>query len=244
MVNIAGHKLGKSSWEEVTIKDFYALQKVKKDETNEIAELDFAISTYATLNEMSSEELYSLGINNLLKRLGTLNFLGEELPKRKLKRIVKVDGREFKVEVDLFKIKTLYFLDLQHYLNQPTNIHLILSILLIPVESYKDIYWKKVQYRELEYITREDIQEFLYENMSIVDAQSILSFFLKVWKRLINLYKVGLMKNQNKILRRMIWMRLKFWERDKSRREALGSGLNGLIELQKQLEEVGKMYMK
>lgn len=221
------------SWNDISISQFY---KIK----NHIALEDPTDNLIALYNAIYDVDIALESITSMLKALNSLSFLNEEIPKVKLNKnsTIKVNDVEFAILYNILDLPAADFLDLDHYLKQADNIHFILSYVLKPIESKTKSFFGKETYT-FAAVERSEIQEHLLYYLDIATANAILSFFLKIWKRLINSYKVDIMIQQNKILRMMIVAKLK---KKEDKLEILGIGLNGLTQLQKQLDDLGKMF--
>lgn len=165
----------KLTWDSVSLKTFCEIQSILTDETldNEEQIVDIISLLYGVniLNlPISQSKQY---INNVYKLLTT--DIKESLVYDKY----VIHDTEYYFQKDMGKITTLQFIDCTGYIQEDrsiNNYNKILSVFLIPVNhEYSDGY-------DIEK-TQSDIDNFL----SVVDAISIATFFLRYWKRYIKL---------------------------------------------------------
>lgn len=224
-------------WNEIKIEKFYRINKfLGSKQYKTLTELDRSINLVGIISDLDFEQVEEYTIGKLLKEINKLKFLSEELPKVKIKKTIKIENVEFLINYDIPSLKTFEFLDLDTYLNMEENIHLVLSIILKPIEKVEKTKWNTKKYIIEENYDRNEIAEFLKYNLDIATANSILAFFLKVLKKLIT-YSVNQMKMQQiRIMMKMMFKKVK-------NRETLLIGLDGLTELERKLEEVGQKFI-
>lgn len=105
------------------------------------------------------------------------NIKSQTLSTSGVKREYKIGNRTFHASLNPLKLKAGQFIDFQNYL-QDFKVHKVLSVFLIPME-------RKGLFRRLtskKYNTDYDIYEvqtYLYNNMTIGEANELSNFFLK-----------------------------------------------------------------
>lgn len=174
----------KSSWNDITIKDFIQIQQIKNSEIDEI-DKEFEILSILTGKQIS--ELEQLPILEWKQLKQNFNFLFTEIPKTdKFPDTLNINGINYKVIKNIPELKAGQGIDLINYTKDNTkiiqNLHKICSVVLLP-KNKRGIVEKYGQ-------TSFDItQKNLYENMKIIDALSIGFFFITLYNCLLEITK-------------------------------------------------------
>lgn len=193
----------KLEWKNITLKTFCEIQSILKDETLDNEEQIILLMQLLYGIDILKQPISTTKnlINNIYELLST------EIKEQVLLDTYNINGIEYRFDKDLSKISTLQYIDCTGYIqddNSIYNYNKLLSIFLIPVgHDYNDGY-------DIEK-TQNDIDNYL----SITDAISIATFFLKYWKRYIKLSQKYLMweilkmkkitwKEKKKLLRELI----------------------------------------
>lgn len=96
------------------------------------------------------------------------------IPKKTIQKYYLINGRRFKVCLDLTKIIAGQFIDFQN-IKDKSNLEECLSIFLIPQKKVL-LGWKDNKYNDGYDIL--EIKKFLLKNMLIEDAKALTDFFL------------------------------------------------------------------
>jgi len=99
----------------------------------------------------------------------------QTLSTKGVKREYKIGNRIFHACLNPFKLKAAQFIDFQTYL-QNFKMQSVLSVFLIPVE--RKVLFKKVPCKYNTDYDIYEVQNFLYENMTIGEASELSNFFL------------------------------------------------------------------
>lgn len=232
----------KSNWESVTISEYIQIKDIIKSDIESDTLLKIgsimSILTNSTLDEVMNWKLDIY--NQVVKYIG---FVNTEVTPSKIKKVYEIGGKLFIIK-DIKEFNTRQYIDLvtiiQHnHKNIFDNIHKILSTLLIPAKESNNFFGKK--YVECESYGKydiKDVEDYILDNMSIVDSLSIMNFFLKS-------YEISMLKSV-KITKKKIMM-MKSIMKIKTvlkigRTDTLGLSL--LTELVKELDVLGKKCSK
>ena len=92
------------------------------------------------------------------------------------KTIYNINGKLFKPQLKILNLTAGQFIDLQNYLKN-YKIHQVLSVFMIPTK--KNIFGieKSLKYGEYDVI---EVQDYLYNNMKIGEANELAAFFLQI----------------------------------------------------------------
>lgn len=174
----------KSSWNDITIKDFIQIQQIKNLDIDEISK-EFEI--LSLLSGKTIQEIENLDILEWKKLRQSFNFLFTEIPKTdKFPDTLNINGVSYKVIKKIEELKAGQGIDLINYTKDNTkiisNLHKICSVVLLPINKRKVV----EKYGQTDFnIT----QKNLYENMKITDALSIGFFFTTLYHCLLEITK-------------------------------------------------------
>ena len=184
------------NWTELSLKKYNEIKDLYLD--TELSDEDRLI---LQINILFGVDALKLKTTELHKYVNEMKFLGEKVPKMKLKKEYKLGENVYVLKKDLRDLRVAQWIDFQNFLkdggSDTDNYPNLLSILFFPkdVDEYGDGY-------DIEQV-KSDINNYL----SIAEAMSISSFFLlyrKISLRLFLLYtrkqilKTPLTKEQKK----------------------------------------------
>jgi len=239
----------KDNWSKISINDYF---KIKDVLDNDDDLLDKNISILSIVTNYSIDELESMSFYKLNKLFTNIDFINKEIKQIKIPDIIKLDNRLYVIDnngcqfeyininKEINKLTITEYINFNELANDPKNIHRILSIFMRPIKYKRNIFGKN-EVINIEY-NEEDFIDFIYNNINIVLANSLMVFFSQVLNRLINYIKISLDTEMKKM---KIMMIAEKWKNKILRRNIPinGDGLDVLIELQKILTEVGMMSM-
>lgn len=161
------------NWTELSLKKYNEIKDLYLD--TEISDEDRLIYQIRILFDVDPLKLKT---NELHKYINEMKFLGEKVPKVKLKNTYKLGDNVYTLKKDLRNLTVAQWLDWQNFLKEGSdtdNYANLLSVFFFPkdVDEYGDGY-------EIEQV-RSDINNYL----SIAEAMSISSFFLTYRKTLL-----------------------------------------------------------
>lgn len=94
---------------------------------------------------------------------------------KKVKIEYKIGNMKFKPVLDILSLNAAQFIDFQNYMNE-FKLHQVLSVFMLP-KYKKGFIWKTRKYADG--YNPLDIQDYLYNNMKIGEANILSGFFLK-----------------------------------------------------------------
>ena len=161
------------NWTELSLKKYNDIKDLYLD--TELSDEDRLIYQIRILFDVDPLKLKT---NELHKYINEMKFLGEKVPKVKLKSTYKLGENTYTLKKDLRNLTVAQWLDWQNFLKEGSdtdNYANLLSVFFFPkdVDEYGDGY-------EIEQV-RSDINNYL----SIAEAMSIASFFLTYRKTLL-----------------------------------------------------------
>lgn len=182
----------KLEWKNISLKTFCEIQSILQDNSLDNEEQIILLMQLLYGVDILKQPISTTKnlINNIYELLST------EIKETILHDKYVINGTEYRFDKGLSKISTLQYIDVTGYIqddNSIYNYNKLLSVFLIPVgHDYNDGYdIEKVQ---------SDIDNYL----SITDAISIATFFLKFWRRYIRLSQKSLMWEILK-MRKITW---------------------------------------
>lgn len=123
-----------------------------------------------------------------------------QLPTNGVKLIYNVNGRKFKACLDMTKIKAGQFIDFQNY-SKDFKLQEILSVFLIP--QYKKLFLTRTYDYNKGYDIFE-VQNYLYDNFTVGDANELSNFFLNSSISLLKVMKASSIKKELKQRKRVV----------------------------------------
>ena len=175
----------KSNWNQVSIKDYYKIIDILIDEeTDEVEKIDKII---LILTSITPNELSQLTINDYTKLRNSIKFAFEEVKPESVKDELIINEKHFECDTKLDKVVAGQYLMLQN---------------ITKIEDYRDrikkcigvfVRPKSVKWGDFDY---DGNVEFLFNNMSIVDAVTLSAFFLHTQKRLLKRFQLYMKKEK------------------------------------------------
>lgn len=161
------------NWKDITVNVYQRLKAINDNATEELGILNTNIEMLSVLCDCDEEEILNLGTNKFSRLLLQTEFL-KDMPKAKIQDKYIINGNKYDVFLTLKEMSVAQYIDFQTYSrDKEKNIKEMLSVFLIP-------HGKK--YGE-GYDVGEVINE-IGEHLSIVDAYSVLFFFILLYQSL------------------------------------------------------------
>lgn len=160
-------KLKYGKWQNITIAVYDKLKGLKDDEINtQEDELNVNIKLLSILCDVTEDEISNLPLTEFSKLIEQTAFL-KDMPKYEIETRYKVGNQTYDVQTNIRAMTTAQFIDFQTLSKeQDKNFANLLACFLIPKgKKYGDGY---------DII---EVAEYLYNNMSIATARSIMFFF-------------------------------------------------------------------
>lgn len=201
--------LGAKSWNDITVEFFFMLKAIEEDLN--LSAIQKQVKTLSYLSGQPEVEILKLkDISEYFEK--ELAFLRTEVGKGDLKEFYYINDKKYKLIRQINDLTAGQFIDLQTYVkngdNTLDNLHLILTVFLIPVKDLtpKEVINNKVHsllsriksgkrlIKSLKWKYKEGIpenymktpvavtSEELYQHMKITDAMSIMVFFCLLWE--------------------------------------------------------------
>lgn len=166
-------KLKYDNWNKITLEIFDKLRGIDTSNLGDlVGNLDANIKMVSILCDVDEDEVTALPISKFGKLVKETLFL-KEMPKYNINTTYKICDREFEVRTNLRELTTAQFIDFQtFYKERDKRLHNLIAVFLLPkgAKSYGDGY---------DII---ELSEFIYKNMSIAVARSIMFFFTLQYK--------------------------------------------------------------
>ena len=161
------------NWTELSLKKYNDIKDLYLD--TELSDEDRLIYQIRILFDVDPLKLKTTELRNYIDKM---KFLGEKVPKVKLKSTYKLGDNVYALKKDLRNLTVAQWIDWQNFLKEGSdtdNYANLLSVFFFPkdVDEYGDGY-------DIEQV-RQDINNYL----SIAEAMSIASFFLTYRKTLL-----------------------------------------------------------
>lgn len=162
------------SWKDITIEVYDKIRDLDVDIKSEEEALDVNVKLLSILCDVSEDEIINLPLTEFTILVGKTEFL-KEMPKYTVEQYYEIGkGRVFEVQMNLREMTTAQFIDFQTLIkNQEKNTANILACFMLP---------KGKKYAE-DYDVIE-VAEYLYKNMSIATARSVMFFFILQYQAL------------------------------------------------------------
>lgn len=176
--------------DEFSIKEYLELENLLKFEGQP--------DLYAIF-ELFDEDFEKLNQEEYRKKWNEINNM--QLTKNKgIKLKYNINGKVFKPVLNPMKIKASQYIDFQYYIQNNGKINELISVFLIPVK--KKWYGKEVKMEYNEGYDVIEVQEYLLNNMKIVDAKEISDFFLLLSIRLMKNMETSLTRKKMKMVKK------------------------------------------
>ena len=153
------------NWDEVSIDKYEEILQASEQQDD----LARTVGILASLTDQTVEDIENMNIEEmslLVKQTGWVNSF--DFPKDSKPKTVKIQGEEYTVTNKVSDMSVAQYADFQAYFGKTDKMEVLLSIFIIP---------KGHKYAEGYDI--EELQEKIRKNISIVDSNSIIYFFLK-----------------------------------------------------------------
>lgn len=162
------------NWQEITIEIYDKIRDLDVDIKSEEEALDVNVKLLSILCDVSEDEIINLPLTEFTILVGKTEFL-KEMPVRTVEQYYEIGkGRVYEVQMNLREMTTAQFIDFQTLIkNQEKNTANILACFMLP---------KGKKYAE-DYDVIE-VAEYLYKNMSIATARSVMFFFILQYQTL------------------------------------------------------------
>lgn len=157
-------------WEDVSVKQFKELQKVDTSD----------IEGQIRAAEILLGDVDDLKWVDFCKKLNTLDFLNQEMPKIIIRKSYTLNGRKYCCNANLQELSVNRYMDFCN-LSKSGEWDKVLAVVLIPEGKNYGEYDVEQVYSDI-------------ESMSIVDAQAVFSFFQMQWQTCIKAMKDYLVK--------------------------------------------------
>lgn len=161
------------SWNDISINTFNKLKEIKINSNDSIELLDSNIALLSILCDVDEDTIADLTTSEFSTLLSQTTFL-KDMPKVKIQEYYKINGKEYQVFLSLKNMTVSQYIDFQtFYKEQEKYFKELLACFIIPKgKKYGDGY---------------DLQEVIDDignHLSIVDANSILFFFVLLYQSL------------------------------------------------------------
>lgn len=162
------------NWNQITIEIYDKIRDLDVDIKSEEEALDVNVKLLSILCDVDEETIINLPLTEFTILVGKTDFL-KEMPKYTVEQYYEIGkGRVFEVQMNLREMTTAQFIDFQTLIkNQEKNTANILACFMLP---------KGKKYAE-DYDVIE-VAEYLYKNMSIATARSVMFFFILQYQTL------------------------------------------------------------
>lgn len=161
------------SWKEISINTFNKLKEIKINSNDSLELLDSNITLLSILCDVDEDTIASLTTSEFSTLLSQTTFLST-LPKVKIQDTYTINGNKYEVFLSLKDMNVAQYIDFQtFYKNQDKYYKELLACFLIPKgKKYGDGY------------DIQKVKDDIGNHLSIVDANSILFFFVLLFQSL------------------------------------------------------------
>lgn len=181
-------KLKYKNWNDISVNTFKRLRDIKTDIHSDIDALEANISLLSILCDCSEDEISGLSTSNFSKLLQQTDFL-KSLPKIDIKDKYVINGKKYELFLTMQEMNVAQYIDFQTYFKDKDKyFNELLSVFLIP---------KGKKYNE-GYNIAEVIND-IGEHLSILDANSIMFFFVISFQSLTKVTLNSLIKRLKKM---------------------------------------------
>ena len=193
------------NWKEISINTFKKLQEAIKDapvtDDETLNALNNNIAMLSVLCDVDEDAIVSLTTSEYVRLVNECNFL-VDMPKVKITDNYTINGKEYEVFLSLRNMTVAQYIDFQtFYKEQEKYAREILACFLIP---------KGMKYGEGYDIA--DVVKDIGEHLSIVDANSIMFFFVLLYQSLTKATLNYSIRDMKKLMRK---------EKNKEQREKM-----------------------
>lgn len=156
-------EIKKKSWKDFSIKDFYILNDIYRED---IDEEDKVIKIISLLSDTHEEIIRCLPMHVFNRLLNDTSFIHQPMPEVKVDKRFKWNDTKYDIYISPNKFAVAQYLDLTAYLKHDAKFHEIISSILVP-KGHK--YGEGYDVHEL--------QEKILNEMDIATAKSIVNFW-------------------------------------------------------------------
>lgn len=161
------------SWKEISINTFNKLKEIRINSNDSLELLDSNITLLSILCDVDEDTIADLTTSEFSTLLSQTAFL-KDMPKVKIQEYYKINGKEYQVFLSMKNMTVSQYIDFQtFYKEQDKYFKELLACFIIP---------KGKKYGE-DYDVQEVIDD-IGNYLSIVDANSILFFFVLLYQSL------------------------------------------------------------
>lgn len=180
------------SWNDININTFNKLKDIKINSNDSIELLDSNITLLSILCDVDEDTIASLTTSEFSTLLSQTTFLND-IPKVKIQEYYKINGKEYQVFLSLKNMSVSQYIDFQtFYKDQDKYYKELLACFLIPKgKKYGDGY------------DIQDVIDDIGNHLSIVDANSILFFFVLLYQSLTKAMLTYSIRQMKKAKRKM-----------------------------------------
>ena len=177
-------------WNEMSLELWQKEQEILADK--EADAVDKNVRLVALMYGISEDEAYNTELNEFSAMLDGIGWLSQSPQVPGVAPAYNLNGNPYIVTLNPQKVTTAQYIDFKSFnLDDPKNIHLILSTVMIPSgHSYNDGY--EIQ----------DVQEDILQYLRVPHAMAIVRFFFQYYKRLTQSSLLSLKKALKKEARR------------------------------------------
>lgn len=228
----------KNKWEEFSISNYFDILELLKSDILTPDE-QYANILAIAMNKTISE-VEDMSINHYMALIKSLKFLeNTNIDSIKIPNSIEIGGKLYKININIKDFTTEMYLNINHHMSNTSESERLTNIIaniILPAKQIKSFYGKKLV--NLTDFDMEEHTKFIGNNINIILANSIIVFFYQVMK-VLTLSSITSLENQVKRTK----MRLKLKKKLGIIKAKELLGLDALITLQEQLEEVGKKYI-
>lgn len=182
----------KRHWNQVSIKDYFKIIDILiNEDLDEVEKIDMIM---LTLTSITPNELSQLSISDYAKLKKSIEFIFDEVKPESVKEYISINNKHFECDVKLDKVVAGQYLMLQNILkieDYKERIKKCIGVFVRP----QGIKWGDFDYDEN--------TEFLFNNMSIVDAVTLSAFFLRIQKRLLKHFQAYMNKEKKMEMKKL-----------------------------------------
>lgn len=177
------------NWNDISVNTFIKLKALPSlSSADEIEILDANVRLLSVLCDCSEDDISKLNAKKFSKLIDQTTFL-KTMPKVNIKEKYNINGKDYRLFLSLKDMSIAQYIDFQtYYKDKDNNVKELLSCFLIP---------KGKKYGE-DYSIDEVIND-IGEHLSIVDANSIMFFFVILYQSLTKVTLTYLIKELKKM---------------------------------------------
>lgn len=207
--------LPKTSWDDVSIRDYYTILDITKREYD--SELEKEIAVAAILYGIPEEEMYGYDITQLKQLLSQIEFVQQPLQFKKnwnLKKIT-INGKKYTITQSVNELSVAAFCDFQNYWDKKEeNMGKIMACFIVPEghkynEGYDVIQFSDELERTLSITFWNEFAFFLFARNYVSSIRASLRYSIWQMTKLIWKTRDRLKKAEMKAMRRQMMEKLR-----------------------------------